>query len=1102
MSNDNIRVLGDVEISKSLSYKQNLTEFPANPKPRTLIVKDGQPFLYTEVSNGSGYFSWTPIGAKQNTYLHSQGLASTTWTVTHGLNQTDFAYFVYDNDHVLVLANSTVIDANTIEIHLSEAITGTAIVFGIGHVTAPGITAVESVTINTIVLRDTGGVLTVNNNAVAFAGYVDSSIAAIEAELAALSPSVLTSGGNDIVAVTSAGATITGNLIPSANVAYSLGDATHQWKDLWLSGSTINLGGAVIKTDAATGAVAIIPQVTDAIPNPVGIVISATGSITPVATTGGAISTGAIAASTTDTAQASATVESVTALGERIDAILTNTDSTALNSLAELVAAFQAADGNLTSSISSLSSTAGSNLAAEITNRIAAVSAENDARVAGDDTLQGQIYVNATAIANEASARATAVAVAIATAASDATTKADAAQVAAVATAKIYLGAVTADIVPATDLSASLGSPTKQFHSLYVGPGTLYVNGKAVIQDNSDTMTFSTNVNQNLRLQTSGSGHLELQAATGTIDVKGTLSIESGKRIVDNAGVQVQFGDDVQMNANKVIGLGTPTANTDAATKKYVDDLTTNDSTLVRTLGVQAIAGTKTFTDDVTISGNLIISGTATTVNSETIKLADNLIDLNSNYVAGVPTENAGIRVMRGDEAASQVRWNEATDKWEVSADSSTFSVIAITADVTAATTAATTAAATDATTKSNAAQAAAIGAAATDATTKANAAQAAAATDATTKANAAQAAAIGAAETDATTKANAAQAAAISAAATDATTKSATAKSEAISAAATDATTKSATAKSEAISAAATDATTKANAAQAAAIAAVTNGAGAAFDTLKEIQDAMATDTELSAAIAAISNVPSATKLQTARTINGASFDGTTNISFSTSAVSESTNLYYTDGRARAAVSAGTAISYNNTTGVITNTGVTALTGGGGITVNASTGSVTLGSSATSANTAGAIVSRGASGEFSAGVITATATSARYADLAEKYTADADYEPGTVLIFGGDQEVTMSTADAQRQVVGVVSTDPAYIMNSELSHEYVSTIALTGRVPVKVIGPVRKGDFMVSAANGYAQACADPKLGTVIGKAIENFDGDTGVIEVLINNH
>jgi hypothetical protein len=62
-------------------------------------------------------------------------------------------------------------------------------------------------------------------------------------------------------------------------------------------------------------------------------------------------------------------------------------------------------------------------------------------------------------------------------------------------------------------------------------------------------------------------------------------------------------------------------------------------------------------------------------------------------------------------------------------------------------------------------------------------------------------------------------------------------------------------------------------------------------------------------------------------------------------------------------------------------------------------------------------------------------------------------------------------------------------------------SVALIGRVPVKVIGPVTKGDFMVSAPNGYAQACASPTLGTVIGKAIQDFSGTTGVIEVLINN-
>ena len=130
---------------------------------------------------------------------------------------------------------------------------------------------------------------------------------------------------------------------------------------------------------------------------------------------------------------------------------------------------------------------------------------------------------------------------------------------------------------------------------------------------------------------------------------------------------------------------------------------------------------------------------------------------------------------------------------------------------------------------------------------------------------------------------------------------------------------------------------------------------------------------------------------------------------------------------------------------------------------------------------------------------IFAKATSAQYADLAEKYTADAEYAPGTVISFGGDKEVTISTADADRRVAGVVSTNPSYIMNAGLEDEFVATVALTGRVPCNVTGSVRKGDLMVSAGNGQARADADPRVGTVIGKALEDFDGNSGTIEVVV---
>jgi hypothetical protein len=125
-------------------------------------------------------------------------------------------------------------------------------------------------------------------------------------------------------------------------------------------------------------------------------------------------------------------------------------------------------------------------------------------------------------------------------------------------------------------------------------------------------------------------------------------------------------------------------------------------------------------------------------------------------------------------------------------------------------------------------------------------------------------------------------------------------------------------------------------------------------------------------------------------------------------------------------------------------------------------------------------------------------ATSAQYADLAEKYTADAEYAPGTVVAFGGTHEVTLSTQDADRRVAGVVSTNPSYIMNGGLEGANIATVALTGRVPTKVTGTVAKGDLMVSNGDGTARAEADPRAGAIIGKALEDSEGDA-VIEVVV---
>ena len=177
--------------------------------------------------------------------------------------------------------------------------------------------------------------------------------------------------------------------------------------------------------------------------------------------------------------------------------------------------------------------------------------------------------------------------------------------------------------------------------------------------------------------------------------------------------------------------------------------------------------------------------------------------------------------------------------------------------------------------------------------------------------------------------------------------------------------------------------------------------------------------------------------------------------------------------------------------------TGITSSTG------NAIYGNLSVG---TGTITGGNIVNANGNGIGNIGSSTtyfntvfAMATSAQYADLAEKYLADAEYVPGTVLSFGGSAEVTQSTQDHDAVVAGVVSTDPAYCMNSGLTGSHVVTLALAGRVPCLVQGPVTPGAMMVSAGNGRARAESNPAMGTVIGKAVQAFNGEVGTIEIVV---
>ena len=170
----------------------------------------------------------------------------------------------------------------------------------------------------------------------------------------------------------------------------------------------------------------------------------------------------------------------------------------------------------------------------------------------------------------------------------------------------------------------------------------------------------------------------------------------------------------------------------------------------------------------------------------------------------------------------------------------------------------------------------------------------------------------------------------------------------------------------------------------------------------------------------------------------------------------------------------------------------------------------ITVGGSGIATFTSAGIINGQANGVGNIGnstgyfnTIFAKATSAQYADVAEKYVADKPYPAGTVLEIGGTAEVRATTAYATTGIAGVVSSHPALIMNSGETSSNAVEVALLGRVPCRVTGTIRRGDLLVASAMSGVATTLDPtkyQPGSVIGKALADYDDTAeGMIEVLV---
>jgi|GEM_PF-5532439 len=542
-----IRVLGDLELSGVLRWKKNLSDFPLSPDPYTLITKDGIPYFYTELVNGSGFFSWQPIGIKQASYLHVQGVASTMWTVAHNFNTEDFAYFIYDSNHNLMIADIQVIDLNTIKVVLSEAMTGTAVLFSMQYLNSTTISATQQLNLGSAVLTSNAGVLEVNNNPIAFTQHVDAQ-------------------------------------------------------------------------DAA--------------------------------------------------------------LGARIDNLISNTDPSAIDSLSEIVAAFHNADGDLNAAITSMSVAAASALAAEIARanasentmesalNIVTAAIATKADLSSVDTQLAaktdKSYVDSGLAAKANSSSLSAVATSgsysdlsnkptiptvpanVSVFSNDAGYQTTAQVASAIASASVSAAGnaantfavktltVSGDIIPAVSGVSSIGSPTDKFHSIYtqelhIDANTLYVDGVPVIGSSANTIQISADLNQGMRIATTGTGQLILDSQTATtVQTNGT-----------NADVVFQ-----------AIGTGSLAR-------------ITSSTQVVLTAPIINIQGSESISGDLTVAGNMTVNGTTTAVNTTNMTVKDNIVTVNKGESgSGVSLRYAGFEVDRGDLARERLIWDETVGKW------------------------------------------------------------------------------------------------------------------------------------------------------------------------------------------------------------------------------------------------------------------------------------------------------------------------------------------------------------------------------------------------------------------------------------------------------
>ena len=512
---------------------------------------------------------------------------------------------------------------------------------------------------------------------------------------------------------------VSGNITPSANVTYSLGNNTNRFNNLYLAGNTIDLGGAIISANAtaitftnpAGGAFVVSGATTDANIGNVATANYFVGSGNGLSNIQGANVSGAVSFATTANAVAGSNVSGAVSYATTANSVAGANVSGAVNLANYATTANSVAGANVSGAVSfatTANAVAGANVTGEVNLATYATTANAVAganvsgavgyatianAVAGGNVsgpvafattansvaganVSGEVNLatyattaNAVAGANVSGAvsfATTANAVAGANVSGAVSTATTAGTVTTAAQPNITsVGTltsltingnisannanITGNIVPTSNNTYSLGSASSYWKDAYIGPGSLYINGVKVLEESSNAIVISADLNQTVKVTSSGSGDIQLQTTgSGVIAVKGPLQIQAGNYITSSNGGPIGFSNPINVDT--------------------ISSLSANTNLTISANGT----GNIQINDDVTITGNLSINGGGGNLSVTSLTVEDNIIDISAE-TTGTPVNNSGIRVIRGDEPSVQNRWNETTETWQITNDGSTY---------------------------------------------------------------------------------------------------------------------------------------------------------------------------------------------------------------------------------------------------------------------------------------------------------------------------------------------------------------------------------------------------------------------------------------------